>query len=58
MNTIQPLRNKFVLDEDRGFVRDQIQQRVNSEDNFTWCKNFPLIKQDDIKGKLGEPLQV
>lgn len=52
---IQPLKPQFKLDEDKGFVPEQIKDRVNSEDNYTWAKNYPLIKE--VKGKLGKPIE-
>lgn len=48
---IQPLTNDWSISEDKGFVPDQIKERVNSEDNYTWAKNYPLIKSKDIKKK-------
>lgn len=51
-----PLQNNWSINEDYGFVPDQIKDRVNSEDNYTWAKGYPIIKQEDIKGKLGNPL--
>lgn len=53
MELAQPLKPQFKINEDEGFVQDQIKNRVNSEDNYTWCKNYPLIKSEDITGKLG-----
>lgn len=49
MQIIQPLKTPWKIDEDKGFVADQIKDRVNSEDNYTWCKGYPIIKTDDIK---------
>lgn len=43
-NQIQPLRDHWKIDEDRGFVPDQIKERVDSEDWYTHCKGYPLIK--------------
>lgn len=54
---IQPLRNNWKIDEDKGFVIDQIKERVNSEDNYTWCKGYPLIKSEYIKGRLGKLIE-
>ena len=51
MNPIQPLKQQFKIDEDKGFVPDQILERVRSEDNYTWSKGYPLIKKEDIKIK-------
>lgn len=53
---IQPLRNGWKIEEDKGFVPDQIIERVQSEDWYTFCKGYPLIKQEDISGRLGKPL--
>lgn len=49
MQIIQPLKDNWSIDEDEGFVQDQIKDRVNSEDNYTWAKGFPIIKIKDIK---------
>lgn len=49
MPPIQPLKKKWKIDEDAGFVPDQIRERVRSEDNYTFAKNYPLIKLEDIK---------
>ncbi len=48
MNTriIPPLKTHWKIDEDKGFVRDQIQERVNSEDNYTWAKGYQLTALD------------
>lgn len=51
---IQPLRQQFKLDEDLGFIQDQIKERVQSEDNYTWAKGWPLIKK--VKGHAGKPI--
>lgn len=56
MKIIQPLKTTFKIDEDVGDVPEQIKNRVESEDNYTWCKNYPLIKSEDITGKLGQPI--
>lgn len=40
-----PLKNNWKINEDKGFVPDQIQQRVDAEDNYTWAKGYPLIKK-------------
>lgn len=45
MDEIQPLRNNWKIDEDKGFVPDQIKERCRSEDNYTWAKGYPLIKE-------------
>lgn len=49
MQIIKPLKSHFKIDKDKGFVQDQIKDRVNSEDNYTWAKGFPIIKIKDIK---------
>lgn len=46
---IQPLKTQFKIDEDKGYVPDQIQDRVNSESNYEWAKGFPIIRSEDIK---------
>ena len=54
---IQPLSNGWKLNEDLGFIQAQIHERVNSEDNFTHCRGYPLIKSNEVEGKLGKPLE-
>ena len=56
MNTIQSLKNGWRINEDLGFVTEQIKDRCNSEDNYAWAKGYPIIKSEDISGKLGKPL--
>lgn len=47
---IYPLRQNWKVDEDSGIhPTEQIQQRVDSEDWYTNCKGFPLLKSKDIK---------
>lgn len=53
--TIQPLKQQFKINEDAGFVQDQILERVRSESNFDWSREFPLIKSENVKGRAGEP---
>jgi len=53
---IKPLKQNWKINEDLGFVPDQIRDRVNSESNYVWAKGYPNIKQEDISGKLGRPL--
>ena len=48
MRVIPPLRDNWSIKEDEGWVPDQILARVNSEDNYTNAKGFPLIKCKDI----------
>ena len=48
MNIYQPLKDHWKLDEDAGCIDVQISNRVNSEDNYTWAKGYPLIKSEDI----------
>jgi hypothetical protein len=56
MNTTQPLRNGWRIDERTEFVKDEIAERVRSEDVYTWAKGYPLIKVEDVKGKAGKPI--
>ena len=42
MDKIQPLKQQFKINEDEGWVPDQIRERVRSEDNFTNCKGYYL----------------
>ena len=48
MKIYQPLKNnwKFIEGID---TKDAILERVNSEDNYTYCKGYPLIRESDIK---------
>lgn len=50
----ESLKTQFKIDEDVGFVPDQIKARCNAEDNYTWAKGYPLIKE--VQGKLGRPM--
>ena len=47
-STYEPLRQNWKVDEDRGFVQEQIQQRVDTESWYTHCKGYPNIKSEDI----------
>lgn len=47
-NIIQPLKESFKVDEDVGYVAEQIVDRVNAEDNLTWSLGWPIIKSTDI----------
>lgn len=42
----KPLKNNWLHNE---ITKDDIQDRVDSEDLYTWSKGYPLIKQEDIK---------
>ena len=53
MKTIYPLKTNFCLDEDKGFIQDQIQERCQSEDFYTYAKGYDLIKE--VKGRAGVP---
>jgi hypothetical protein len=35
---IQPLKSNWKINEDKGYVPDQIKERVNSESNYEWSK--------------------
>lgn len=48
MEQIQPLKLNWRIVEDKGWVMEQIKARVNSEDNYTFCKGYPLIRSEDI----------
>ena len=48
MKIYNPLEKSFKINEDAGFIQDQILQRVQSEENFVWALGFPLIKSEDI----------
>lgn len=56
MNAIEPLRKNWKINEDQGFVHDQIRERVRSEDNYTHCKGYPIIKNEEVKGRAGKPI--
>ena len=58
MKTYYPLKDGWKINEDAGSVPDQIQQRVDSEDWYTICKGYPLIKSKDITGRLGKPIEL
>lgn len=47
MKTYLPLKSSWKIDEQAGFVPDQIQERVNSEDNYTNCKRYSLVEVED-----------
>ena len=49
MRTYQPLKNNWKIDEDKGFVSDQIKERVDSESWYTYCKGYPNIREEDVK---------
>lgn len=36
----QPLKDNWKVNEDAGFVPDQIKERVNSESNLEWAKSI------------------
>ena len=55
--TIQPLKNNWRVEEDAGFVKDQIHDRVQSEDLYMWAKGYPIIRTADIKGRIGQPVK-
>ena len=35
---IEPLRDGWRIDEDKGYVPDKIKERVRSEANYEWAK--------------------
>ncbi len=50
MEIIYPLKNGWKVDEDSAIdAQEQIRRRVNSEDNNTHCKGYPIVKSEDIK---------
>lgn len=57
MKIYQPLKNNWSISEDQGFIKDQIQDRVNSESNLCWALGYPNVRQEEITGRLGEPLE-
>lgn len=53
----QPLRSNWHVDEDSAVpVVDQITERVDTEDMYAHCKGYPLIRSEDIVGRIGKPL--
>lgn len=53
MKPIQPLKDHWKIEEDKGYVPDQIKERVNSEDWYTHCKGYPLVKEvEKIKSSV------
>ncbi len=48
---IYPLKDNWKVKEDEGFVHDQREKRVQSEDWFTQCRGYPIIKNGDVKIK-------
>ena len=55
MRVIQPLKTPWRIDEQQGNVKEQIRDRVNSEDNYTWAKGYPIIRTKDIKRLTKKP---
>lgn len=51
----EPLRNGWRIKEEEGNVKEQIQNRVDIEDVYTWAKGFPLIKE--VSGNVGQPIK-
>lgn len=47
MKTIYPLKPNWKINEDEGFVADQIKNRCDAEDNYTWGKNYQLTSYED-----------
>ncbi len=41
---IYPLKSNWKVDEDAGFVPDQIKQRVDTESNYSWARNGNIIR--------------
>jgi len=33
----------------KDLTKDEIEILVNQDDNLTWCKGYPIIKDKDIK---------
>jgi len=51
MQTIQPLKTEF-KPKYGIFSKEEIIERVNSEDNFTYSRGFRLTEDKDIKNIL------
>ena len=56
MKTYKPLQTTFKIDEDAGFIQDQIQDRVNSESNYEWAKKslITLVERVNYYKELGK----
>lgn len=48
MPIIYPLKDNWWRPD---LTKDEIRERVRSEDWYTQCKGFPLLKVEDIKKK-------
>lgn len=58
MPPIQPLKENWRVDEDSSIHPvDQIKERVRSESWYTSCKGYPNIREEDVTGKLGKPIE-
>lgn len=53
MNPIQPLKPQFKPTYEL-FTKEEIIERVRSEDNYINAKGYPLIKE--VEGRLGKPI--
>ena len=46
----QPLKTPWAIDENSSVsVVEQIQDRVNTESWYTFCKGYPNIREEDIE---------
>mgnify|MGYP001579839393 CR=1 FL=1 len=52
---IQSLTDNWSIEEHQGDV-GAIQERVDSESNYTFCKGYENIKSNEVEGRAGEPL--
>lgn len=51
MTPILPLKQQW-KPEHIIFTKEEIVERCRSEDNYTWARGYPLIKNEDIKSSL------
>lgn len=50
MEIIYPLKTPWKIDYDLALSPyEQVKRRVDSEDWYTQCKGYPIIKKEDIK---------
>lgn len=54
MQIIKPLKTSFIPQYEL-FTKEEIHDRVNSEDNYTVMKGYPLTQFEDKEDKLNCP---
>lgn len=51
----QPLKTEFRINEDKGFIQDQIKARVNQEANYQWAKTpISMSDKERIEWKINQ----